>query len=75
MGSPREEKRMRWKLAILVVCLVAATVAQAAEIRRAEKPVAGQYIVVFKDDAARGGTWRGNRARGRGWASYDCPHR
>ena len=44
------------RVAATVMCgaLVLAVAVQAAEIRRVENPVAGQYIVVLKDDAARG---------------------
>ncbi len=44
------------RVAATVMCgaLVLAVAVQAAEIRRVENPVTGQYIVVLKDDAARG---------------------
>ena len=39
---------------VMLGALVLAVAVQAAEIRRVENPVTGQYIVVLKDDAARG---------------------
>lgn len=44
------------RLAATLMCgaLVLAVAVQAAEIRRVENPVSGQYIVVLKDSAARG---------------------
>lgn len=44
------------RVAATLMCgaLVLAVAVQAAEIRRAENPVSGQYIVVLKDSAARG---------------------
>ncbi|MEP0773253.1 MAG: S8 family serine peptidase [Acidobacteriota bacterium] len=44
------------RVAATLMCgaLVLAVAVQAAEIRRVENPVSGQYIVVLKDSAARG---------------------
>ena len=41
------------RFAASLCALLAAAAVQAAEIRRAEKPVAGSYIVVLKEEAAR----------------------
>ncbi|HEY5906890.1 MAG TPA: S8 family peptidase, partial [Vicinamibacteria bacterium] len=41
------------RFAACLCALLAAAAVQAAEIRRAEKPVAGSYIVVLKEEAAR----------------------
>lgn len=56
------------RVAATLICgaLIFAVAVQAAEIRRAETPVTGQYIVVLKDDAARGPSdsyWAGRTVR------------
>ncbi len=56
------------RVAATLICgaLVFAVAVQAAEIRRATNPVTGQYIVVLKDDAARGPSdsyWAGRAVR------------
>jgi subtilisin family serine protease len=41
-------------LVAVLVCLAAATSSAAGEVRAAQDPIAGSYIVVFKADAVRG---------------------
>lgn len=51
---------------LMVGAFLVAVAVQAAEIRRVENPVANQYIVVLKDDAARGPNdsfWAGRPVR------------
>ena len=47
---------MRPVLVALFVCLLTAASSAAGEVRAVKDPVAGSYIVVFKDDAVRSAT-------------------